>query len=168
MIIFNIKTIASICIIFLITGCNDLTASLEKKTSNTQSTETMVVYKSPTCGCCKKWIDHLEDSGLSTTTEHPTNLPKLKEQLGISPQFRSCHTGVSKQGYVFEGHIPARYIHQFLSNPLDNALGLSVPGMPVGSPGMEVKNKFMPYHILVLTKDGSSEVFAIINDASQQ
>ena len=75
-------------------------------------------------------------------------------------EYRSCHTGVSEDGYIFEGHIPSQYIAQFLSEDHPNAIGLSVPGMPVGSPGMEIGNRFMPYDVLILYKDGTSRVFA--------
>ncbi|MGB1058644.1 MAG: DUF411 domain-containing protein, partial [Ketobacter sp.] len=75
---------------------------------------------------------------------------------------------VSKQGFVFEGHIPARYIQQFLANPPEGAFGLAVPAMPVGSPGMEVNERFMPYQVLLLKKDGSTEVFAAVENAAQQ
>ncbi|NCV99393.1 MAG: hypothetical protein EBW26_01600 [Proteobacteria bacterium] len=75
----------------------------------------------------------------------------------------SCHTAVSSDGYIFEGHIPSEYITQFLTEKPANALGLSVPGMPHGSPGMEVGNHFMPYDVLVLYKDGTSKVYAQVN-----
>ena len=78
------------------------------------------------------------------------------------------HTVVSKDGYVIEGHIPAKYITQFLNEKPINTLGLSVPGMPVGSPGMEYQNKFMPYQVLVLNKDGTSSIYAEIDNAVQQ
>lgn len=128
----------------------------------------LTVIKSPTCGCCVKWMDHLHDNGFATTPDEPDNLARKKNQLGIRPQYRSCHTGVSEQGYVFEGHIPAKFIHEFLASPPDGALGLSVPGMPLGSPGMEVGNRFMPYQVLLLNEDGSSDVFAEINAPAEQ
>ena len=88
------------------------------------------------------------------------NLQEIKEQHSIKPKYQSCHTAVSEEGYVFEGHIPSKFIKQFLSNPEADAIGLAVPGMPLGSPGMEVQGRFMPYDVLVLFKDGSSEVYA--------
>ena len=81
----------------------------------------------------------------------------------IEDEYRSCHTAVSSDGYIFEGHIPSEYITQFLTEKPANALGLSVPGMPHGSPGMEVGNHFMPYDVLVLFKDGTSKVYAQVN-----
>ena len=92
------------------------------------------------------------------------NLQKVKEQHSIKPKYQSCHTAVSQDGYVFEGHIPSKFIKQFLANPEANAIGLSVPGMPLGSPGMEVEGRFMSYDVLVLFQDGSSKVFAEVRE----
>ena len=99
-------------------------------------------------------------NGLNANTQDHENLDEIKKMYDIKPQYRSCHTAVSKDGYVFEGHIPSKYITQFLSENHPNAIGLSVPGMPIGSPGMEVGDRFMPYDVLILFKDGSSNVFA--------
>jgi len=92
------------------------------------------------------------------------NLQKVKEQYSIQSKYQSCHTAVSQDGYIFEGHIPSKFIKQFLANPQTDAIGLSVPGMPLGSPGMEVEGRFMPYDVLVLYKDGSSKVFAKVRE----
>jgi len=133
------------------------------------ATEPMLsVLKSPTCGCCVKWMEHLHDNGFVTTVEEPENLAERKALLGISPRYQSCHTGVSAQGYVFEGHVPSKYIREFLGAPPDGSIGLSVPGMPVGSPGMEVGDRFMPYQILLLGEDGSTEIYAEINSIADQ
>jgi len=126
------------------------------------------VYKTPTCGCCVGWIKHLEAHNFKTEVYHPENISVLKQEKGIKRQFQSCHTGVSKNGHVFEGHIPARFINEFLASPPRNSIGLSVPGMPVGSPGMEVGDKFLPYKVLTLMKDGSIEVFKEVNSMSEQ
>lgn len=126
------------------------------------------VYKSPTCGCCKLWMNHLAESGFESTGHHPENLGALKLELGVPVRYGSCHTGVSREGYVFEGHVPARYIARFLDDPPAGALGLTVPAMPVGSPGMEYKDQFMPYDVLLLKKDGTVEVYASIESYEQQ
>ena len=126
------------------------------------------VYKTPTCGCCVDWIKHVEEHNFQTTVYHPENINALKQEKGIKRRFQSCHTGVSERGYVFEGHIPARFINEFLASPPNNSIGLSVPGMPVGSPGMEVDDKFLPYKILTLMKDGSVEVFKEIKNMNEQ
>ncbi len=142
-----------------------LTFSVKSDEGNTQYIDSkfdLLVHKTPTCGCCKKWIDHIEDSGFSVITKDHQNLTRIKDDLKIKPEFRSCHTGVSREGYFFEGHIPSEYILQFLSESNQNAIGLSVPGMPLGSPGMEVDNRFTPYDVLVHFRDGTSKVYAEI------
>lgn len=126
------------------------------------------VYKDPKCGCCAKWVDHVEDDGFEAVVHHPSNLDQLKDDLGIARPYRSCHTAISEEGYVFEGHIPAKFIHEFFKNPPKGAVGITVPGMPVGSPGMESENRFSPYQIFVLKTDGSTEVFAEVRRAQEQ
>lgn len=129
-----------------------------------QNGSMLTVYKSPTCGCCKAWVEHLDDAGIATSTRDNTaDLATLKADKGIAPQYQSCHTAISENGYIFEGHIPARYIEQFLAAPPQDALGLAVPGMPLGSPGMEMGGRFTPYQVLLLKRDGSTEVFADID-----
>ena len=128
----------------------------------------LAVYKSPSCGCCNKWIDHLKDSHFEIEQHNQSNLSAFKAQHGIAPSFQSCHTGVSADGYVFEGHIPAKIIQQFLTEKPAGAIGLSVPGMPVGSPGMEMDSRFQPYQVLLLTAGGGSEIYAQINQRQEQ
>ena len=135
-------------------------SSLEQGYSSSQNKFSLLVHKTPTCGCCKKWVKHLETNNFSTMTKDHQNLQKVKEQHSIKPKYQSCHTAVSQDGYVFEGHIPSKFIKQFLANPEADAIGLTVPGMPLGSPGMEVEGRFTPYDVLVLYKDGSSKVYA--------
>ena len=132
--------------------------------SNNVDESQLLIHKTPTCGCCKKWIKHLEEDGFLTLSEDHQSLQEIKEKYNIKPKYRSCHTGVSKEGYIFEGHIPSKYISQFLSEKNPNAIGLSVPGMPLGSPGMEVEGMFTPYNVLILFKDGSSKVYAEVKE----
>ena len=127
---------------------------------NFSSESTLVVHKTPTCGCCKKWMKHLEENDFNISSQDHLNLNDIKDMHNIKPEYRSCHTAVSSDGFIFEGHIPSKYIKQFLSENHDDAIGLSVPGMPLGSPGMEFDNRFMPYDVLILYKDGSSKVYA--------
>ncbi len=128
----------------------------------------LIVYKTPTCGCCKKWITHIEGEGLITHSQDLANIKRIKTQYGIKPNYRSCHTAVSRNGFAFEGHVPAKFIQQFLSENHPDAIGLSVPAMPVGSPGMEVGDRFMPYKVLMLFKDGTSKVYANVKIYEEQ
>ena len=142
-----------------------MTLSLESSDTNTQNIDSqfdLLVHKTPTCGCCKKWVDHMEENGFSITTEDHQSLAMIKDDLQIQPKFRSCHTGVSQEGYFFEGHVPSKYVAQFISESIPGAIGLSVPGMPLGSPGMEVDNRFTPYDVLIHFEDGTSKVYAEI------
>ncbi len=126
------------------------------------------VYKDVNCGCCKEWISHAEDNGLATTAHDVADVALFKDRYGVPSEMRSCHTAVTTSGYVFEGHVPAKYMAQFLENPPLQAIGLAVPGMPVGSPGMEYQNKFAPYQIMQLNKDGTTQVYADIDSPQQQ
>lgn len=129
---------------------------------------TLNVYKEETCGCCVGWIAHMDERGFESTVFHPTDLNKVKEELGVLRKWQSCHTAVSKEGYLFEGHIPAKYISQFLAAPPADALGLAVPGMPMGSPGMEIGDRFDSYDVILMKKDGTSEVYATVKTQKEQ
>ena len=102
--------------------------------------EAITVYKSPTCGCCQEWVGLMESAGHSVTVEHPVDLDKTKQQLGVPQALGSCHTAVIN-GYLFEGHIPEVDIVAFLANPPVGAKGLAVPGMPARSPGMAAQGQ---------------------------
>ena len=141
-----------------------LIGSFNLESLTTDNSQLLLVHKTPTCGCCKQWIKHLEKNGFSISTKDHQSLQDIKESYQIKSEYRSCHTGVSKDGYIFEGHIPSKYITQFLSEEHSNAIGLSVPGMPLGSPGMEFEGKFMPYDVLILFKDGTSKVYAEVRE----
>ena len=141
-----------------------LIGSFNLESLTTDNSQLLLVHKTATCGCCKQWIKHLEKNGFSISTKDHQSLQEIKESYQIKSEYRSCHTGVSKDGYIFEGHIPSKYITQFLSEEHSNAIGLSVPGMPLGSPGMEFEGKFMPYDVLILFKDGTSKVYAEVRE----
>ncbi|MEX1197184.1 MAG: DUF411 domain-containing protein [Pseudohongiellaceae bacterium] len=128
------------------------------------------VYLTRTCGCCGGWVEHSQAEGFDSLRNYvdQDQLNQEKADRGIAPRLQSCHTAVSEEGYVFEGHIPARVIHDFLESPPDNAIGLAVPGMPIGSPGMEMGDRFDPYDVLLIHDDGSTEVYTHIASADQQ
>lgn len=113
----------------------------------------VLTYKSPYCGCCKDWVTHMEDAGFTVTVEDHKNMNPIKQKLGVKPELASCHTAVIGD-YVFEGHIPADDIKAFLDNPPKGAKGLAVPGMPVGSPGMEYGDQKDPYHVYAYNEEG--------------
>ncbi len=144
-------------------------SSAEKKLKSAHINLTQLdIYKNPSCGCCKKWVKHVNEYGFQSDVHNQATLSYFKQEKGIQPRYRSCHTAVSENGYVFEGHVPAKFIQQFLLEQPSDALGLSVPAMPVGTPGMEVGDKFMPYRVLLLKKDGSSEVYAVVKSYKEQ
>lgn len=117
------------------------------------------VWKSPTCGCCKDWITHLEDNGFAVTYEDVGNTD-ARARLGMPVRFGSCHTG-EVAGYAIEGHVPAKEIYRLLEEK-PQAVGLSVPAMPRGSPGMDgpaYGNIVDPYDVLLVKDDGTASVF---------
>jgi len=122
----------------------------------------LLVYKSASCGCCADWVAHMQEAGFTSKVEHPEDLVAVKQSWNISSEYQSCHTAVSRQGYIFEGHIPAYVIQRFLAEKPANAMGLAVAGMPIGSPGMEMGDKFEPYDVRLLRKDGKTELFTRI------
>ncbi len=136
------------------------------KTSSSQLT--FSVYKDPNCGCCGNWVKHMKANNFNLNVHNATNLDEIKAEQGIAPRYRSCHTAITNTGYVFEGHVPAKFILKFLQNPPLNAIGLSVPAMPMGAPGMEMGDRFLAYRILLLNKDGSSSVYATIKNKKEQ
>lgn len=119
----------------------------------------MQVWKGPACGCCKDWVAHLQANGFTVQTSDEGNTD-ARAWLGIDLRYGSCHTAMIG-GYAVEGHVPAADIRRLLKERPD-ALGLAVPGMPVGSPGMdgpEQEGRKDPYDVLLLARDGSARVF---------
>ena len=115
------------------------------------------VYKTPTCGCCVKWIAHLEENGFPVVSETLENLGPIKAANGVPARVASCHTA-TVNGYAIEGHVPADIILRLLREKPDIA-GVSVPGMPAGSPGMEMGNRRDPYKVISFDKDGNLAVY---------
>jgi hypothetical protein len=109
------------------------------------------VYKSPTCGCCEKWIEHLRGSGFRVRATDVPDVTPIKLENGVAPALSACHTAFVG-GYVVEGHVPAADVHRLLAERPDVA-GLAVPGMPIGSPGMEGPNP-EPYEVLSFGAQG--------------
>ncbi len=120
----------------------------------------MHVAKSATCGCCNAWVEAMAKAGFAVDTQNMESsvLARFKTKNGINADHASCHTA-RVGGYTIEGHVPAREVKRLLAERPD-AVGLAVPGMPIGSPGMEVGDTRDPYDVLLIKKDGTTEVFA--------
>lgn len=112
----------------------------------------ITVHKTPWCGCCKGWVKHLEAEGFTVTAIDHEDVDPIKQELGVPARLQSCHTAVVG-GYVVEGHVPADDIRRLLTEGPE-AVGLSAPGMPVGSPGMESGGKSEPYQVILFGKQG--------------
>lgn len=121
------------------------------------ATPTIKVYKSPTCGCCALWVDHMREAGFELDVEDTDDMIGVKVDAGLPLQLQSCHTALV-DGYVFEGHIPAEVIARFLAEK-PSASGLAVPGMPIGSPGMEFGDRVDPYDVLRFDAAGTTSVY---------
>ncbi len=119
--------------------------------------EPITVYKSPTCGCCSQWVRHLQDNGFEVEAIDQQNMNSIKSEAGITRQLASCHTAIIS-GYVIEGHVPAVDIKRLLKER-PNVAGLTVPGMPMGSPGMEGSRQDS-YDVLTFSRKGETTVFS--------
>lgn len=117
----------------------------------------MVVYKDPGCGCCEKWVELMRASGFVVAVRNTTDMPPIKRRYQVAPALASCHTALAA-GYVIEGHVPAELIHKLLEDK-PKVVGLTVPGMVTGSPGMEGPNP-QPYQVLAFDAAGKTTVYA--------
>lgn len=123
-----------------------------------QRLPTVEVYKTTTCGCCSLWVKHLEDNGFTTRVSDVGDMAAVKETYGVPARAASCHTAVV-DGFVIEGHVPAADVKRLLKDRPAVA-GLAVPGMPIGSPGMEYGDRVQPYDVLAFDKGGETKVFS--------
>ncbi|WP_426416391.1 DUF411 domain-containing protein [Aestuariirhabdus sp. LZHN29] len=117
----------------------------------------MTVYKSPSCGCCGDWITHMKQNGFEVKVQDTHNLNPIKMKAGLTPEIASCHTAFV-DGYVVEGHVPASDVKRMLTER-PAIKGLSAPGMPVGSPGMEMGDRVDPYDVVSFDEEGSVKVY---------
>ncbi|MDH4570603.1 DUF411 domain-containing protein [Pseudomonas sp. BN414] len=118
---------------------------------------TMDVYRDPNCGCCKAWISHLRDNGIQVRDHEETDMAAVKMRVGVPYQLGSCHTGVVDGKFV-EGHVPASDVLKLRERP--DLLGAAVPGMPVGSPGMEMGDKQDAYQVVGVAQGGKLSVLS--------
>lgn len=155
-------------VIVFITGCSDADNSAglpesapvvsQKASADAVQPVEITVYQSPTCGCCKEWVEHLRAEGFTVVTHDMENMDSVKKSAGIPKHLQSCHTALV-EGYTIEGHVPAADIKRLLVKRPKIA-GLTAPGMPMKSPGMQAPD--LPpkdYDVLAFTEDGKAAVF---------
>jgi hypothetical protein len=123
----------------------------------------VTVYKSPTCGCCSLWAQHMEREGFRVETVDTADLVAVRDSLGVPGDLSACHTA-TVGGYTVEGHVPAEQVRRLLAER-PRARGLVVPGMPLGSPGMEQGDTRQPYDVLLIDDAGEAAVYAHVPGA---
>ena len=158
------KKILIVLTTLLVTACGEEVTTPAETTSAGQpaaqvaaTDKVLEVYKSPTCGCCGAWVEHMEANGYAVKVHEQQNLQSIKEKAGILPGTGSCHTAFI-DGYAIEGHVPASDVDRLLEERPEGK-GLTVPGMPAGSPGMEMGDRKDAYDVLLFDENGT-EVFS--------
>ena len=142
---------------FLLVGLASFSACADKPSPT--DLPPLTVYKSASCGCCIKWVEHMRDAGFEVKVNDVDNVHPVKLRVGVPPGKGSCHTA-EVGGYFLEGHVPASDVKRLLAQR-PAAKGLAVPGMPVGSPGMEVPDgRKQPYDVELVATDGSTSQFS--------
>lgn len=138
------------------TACAE-TSVWDKPTPPLAAAQEMTVYRSPTCGCCEKWIAHMKKQGFIVKEQVTEDMDAVKQQHGVPPSLQSCHTALVG-GYVVEGHVPAGDVKKLLKTK-PQAAGLAAPGMPAGSPGMEMGSMKGNFSVLLFDKAGNADTF---------
>ncbi len=144
------------------TNSNAENSVWDTATENYEGPGEITVYSDPNCGCCSKWVSHLEKHGFNVTDIKSGNIGMIKGKYNLPPELASCHTAII-DGYVIEGHVPADDIKRLLNSRLD-IRGLSVPHMPVGTPGMEMGDRKDQFEVISFTDDGETAVFRKYTD----
>jgi hypothetical protein len=150
----TIKPVYRLAVVLAVAAMSQ-TASAQTKAGSAKPQ--VAVYKTPTCGCCGKWVEHMQAAGFAATTTNMPDPGPIKAKYGVPAQLQSCHTSMVG-GYVIEGHVPAEDIRRLLKEK-PAILGLAAPGMPAGSPGMDVPNS-PAYDVIAFDKAGRTRVFA--------
>ncbi len=132
--------------------------ALRSATAATAALPPVEVFKTPTCGCCGAWVEHMRAAGFQVKVHDVGDTTAERARLGMPDRYGSCHSA-SVGGYVLEGHVPAADVKRLL-HTRPQALGLAVPGMVAGSPGMEVPGRADPYEVLLIDRKGGARVFA--------
>lgn len=165
-----LRTLGTITVMALAAACTgerdadsvpvgEVAANAPSGQATATTADTVVVYKSPTCGCCNKWVDHIRENGFVVVTHDldNDNLDTTKRTLGVPAGHASCHTATVK-GYTIEGHVPADLIRRLIAENPRGVRGLTVPGMPMGSPGMEGIIR-QEYEVLSFDEQGNVDVY---------
>lgn len=146
--------------VVLIVGIGVAVVSTQSGKSATAGKPSVAVFKSPTCGCCAKWNEHMTAAGYTVNSRDTTDMNAVKDEHRVPSALRSCHTALVA-GYVIEGHVPQDVVAKLLAERPAGIVGIAVPGMPAGSPGMESADGFKtPYQVMAFTQDGQSRVYA--------
>lgn len=145
-------------LVTLVAGAGLAAAGLRAEGTDQAQTSVMTVYKSPTCGCCGLWVDHMKAAGFQVRVVDMDDVTEVKQASGVPMRLRTCHTAVVGD-YVVEGHVPADVVQKLLRER-PAAAGVAVPGMPIGSPGMEQGPRKDPYDVLLFDKAGKISVYA--------
>ncbi len=161
------RLFAVLSIAVLAVGCNRSAPEAEPATqavatpvaaaASVDDPMAVTVYKSPSCGCCGNWVEYMREAGFTVAVVDQDDLTDVKKRLGVSGDLQSCHTA-TVGGYVLEGHVPVEDVKRLLAERPE-VVGLAVPGMPMGSPGMEGMRKD-PYDVVSFDRAGKREVFA--------
>lgn len=133
-------------------------SSASHRSSQAPEPATVTVFKDPNCGCCKEWVEHLREHAFEVIAKDTSDVSEIKRTARVPGQLHSCHTAFVN-GYVIEGHVPAADIQRLLKEK-PKVAGIAVPGMPVGSPGMEIGSRKDPYDVIAFNRDGSTRRFA--------
>ena len=166
MFIFTIKSIAIFimvgifyCVPFTGNQAQAIASTWDKETASLlSSSKEVTVYRSPYCGCCEDWVKHMQKHGFQIKDDIKTeNMEAIKQEYQVPSQLESCHTAII-DGYVMEGHVPADDIKRFVAQS-SKQIGLSVPGMVSGSPGMEMGNKKDPFPVVSFDNNGETQIF---------
>lgn len=147
----------------LLVACSGVIAACGDKPADVaqQGDSFVEVWKTPTCGCCSEWVEHLEENGFTVKVNDVQNTDSFRAALGMPQQYGSCHSA-KVAGYAIEGHVPADDIKKLLTEKPANVVGLSVPAMPMGSPGMEhpdYPSKRAEYNVLLVSEQGEISSF---------
>lgn len=142
----------------MLSACSRSDGDASPAAASSRKLPGVMVHKSEGCTCCELWVEHVRAAGFTLQVQEVSNMAATKERMGVPPAMGSCHTA-EVDGYFIEGHVPVADMLRLLDQRPD-ARGLAVPGMPLGSPGMEVPGQNQPYEVLLVARDGTSSVFA--------